>query len=70
MGMLIDKQEHIAKLWLDPVFAEFSKINVFPLIYNEKKQRCNILVYNYEKAKNQIVRIAFEVEGGEATFFL
>jgi hypothetical protein len=63
MGMLIDKKEHIAKLWLDPVFAEFSNINVLPLIYDEKKQRCNILVFNYELAKKRITRIAFEEEG-------
>jgi hypothetical protein len=63
MGMLINKKEHIAKLWLDPIFAEFSNINVFPLIYDEKKQRCNILVFNYELAKKRIARIAFEEVG-------
>ncbi len=63
MGMQIDNKEHIAKLWLDPVFAEFSNINVLPLIYDEKKQRCNILVFNYELAKKRIARIAFEEEG-------
>jgi len=63
MGMLINKKEHIAKLWLDPIFAEFSNINVFPLIYDEKKQRCNILVFNYELAKKRISRIAFEEVG-------
>ena len=63
MGMLIDKKENIAKLWRDPVFAEFSNLNVLPLIYDEKKQRCNILVFNYELAKSRIARIAFEKEG-------
>jgi hypothetical protein len=63
MGNLIDKKKHIAKLWFDPVFAEFSNINVLPLIYDEKKQRCNILVFNYEMAKSRIARIAFEEKG-------
>ena len=63
MGMLIDKKERIAKLWRDPVFAEFSNINVFPLIYDEKKQRCNILIFNYELAKERIARIVVEEEG-------
>ena len=45
------------------IFAEFSNINVLPLIYDEKKQRCNILVFNYELAKKRISRIAFEEVG-------
>lgn len=36
----------------DPAFAEFRNINVLPLIYDEKTQRCNILVFDYNKALN------------------
>jgi hypothetical protein len=33
----------------DPCFVAFNNINVLPLIYDEKKQRCNILIFDYEK---------------------
>ena len=47
----------------DPAFAAFRKINVLPLIYNEKKQRCNILVFDYNRAVSETVRIS-RVEAG------
>ena len=56
-------KENIAKIFNDPAFEEFSHINVLPLIYNEKKQRCNILVFDYERAKRQTARIIRENEG-------
>ena len=56
-------KENIAKIFNDPAFEEFSHINVLPLIYNEKKQLCNILVFDYEKAKRQTARIVRENEG-------
>lgn len=36
---------------------------MLPLIYNEKKQRCNILVFDYERAKQHTTRIVRENEG-------
>ena len=47
----------------DPVFAEFHDINVLPLIYDEKNQRCNILVFDYERAINETARIT-KIESG------
>ena len=41
----------------DPAFSNFGEINVLPLIYNEKKKCCNILVFDYMRAKREIVRI-------------
>src|SRR4051812_15525207 len=35
LGTLIEKQEDIARLWADSVFADFGSINVLPLIYDE-----------------------------------
>ena len=52
-----------AKIFNDPAFEEFNHINVLPLIYNEKKQRCNILVFDYARARKQTVRIVKEVKG-------
>ena len=47
----------------DPVFAEFSNINVLPLIYDENSQRCNILVFDYGRARDATARIAREDAG-------
>lgn len=56
-------KKNIAKIFNDPAFEEFSHINVLPLIYNEKKQCCNILVFDYERAKQQTDKIVREDEG-------
>ena len=38
---------------------------MLPLIYNEKKQRCNILVFDYNRAVSETIRITREEgEGG------
>jgi hypothetical protein len=63
MGTLIEKKADIAQIWADPAFAEFSTMNVLPLIYDEKKQRCNILVFNSEAAKAGVARVAYEEAG-------
>ena len=46
-----------------PAFANFSDINILPLIYDERRGRCNILVFDYERAKTQIARIVYLAEG-------
>jgi hypothetical protein len=63
MGMLIEGKKAIAALWADPVFAEFSSLNVLPLIYNEKKRCCNVLIFDHEKAQKKITRVVYEDEG-------
>jgi hypothetical protein len=45
-GREISEQDTIQNLLKDAAFAEFDSINVLPLIYDEKKQRCNILVFD------------------------
>ncbi|MBI4567704.1 MAG: hypothetical protein HY719_04830 [Planctomycetes bacterium] len=62
LGPLIESGA-LARVWADPVFAEFSRLNVLPLIYDEKKQRCNILVFDSETAKTRVARIALEEAG-------
>ena len=47
----------------DPAFSEFRNINVLPLIYNERNQRCNILVFDYNRAISEATRIGREEEG-------
>lgn len=53
-------QAEVQKVLNDPAFAEFRNINVLPLIYNEKKQQCNILVFDYHRAEKETVRITRE----------
>lgn len=43
-GEEITDQSKINEIFSHPAFSYFSDINVMPLIYDEKKQRCNILV--------------------------
>lgn len=54
---IIEDKGRINAVFNDPAFAVFSQINVLPLIYDEKKQRCNILVFDYEAARKQTARI-------------
>jgi hypothetical protein len=63
IGTLIQGRQAIEKLWTDPVFADFSALNVLPLIYDEKKQRCNVLVFDHEKAMQQVVKVVLEETG-------
>jgi len=60
---VIEGAERIKAIFDDPVFAAFNDINVLPLIYNEKKQQCNILVFDYEAARKQTAKIIREHEG-------
>lgn len=46
----------------DPIFLNFN-INVLPLIYDEKKKRCNILVFDYTRARESTDRIVCEKSG-------
>lgn len=62
LGDLIEEHA-LERVWADPVFAEFGNLNVLPLIYDEKKQRCNILVFDSERAKRRVARIALEEAG-------
>lgn len=47
----------VQRVLADPVFAEFRNINVLPLIYDEPRQRCNILVFDYSRALIATARI-------------
>ncbi|CDM39632.1 hypothetical protein [Ectopseudomonas oleovorans] len=56
------------KLYLDEIFDHaafscFSEINVLPLIYDEKKQRCNILVFDSDRARTNTAYIEKATEG-------
>lgn len=63
VGGFITDKEQIAKIFENEAFSCFSEINVLPLIYDEKKQRCNILVFDAERARNETAYIRKETEG-------
>ena len=50
--------DSVKKIFEDPVFSNFSNINILPLIYDEESQRCNILVFDYALARDATVLIS------------
>ena len=62
-GREISEQDTIQNLLKDAAFAEFDSINVLPLIYDEKKQQCNILVFDWERAVSETAYIIREESG-------
>ena len=40
----------LEKIWENPIFFDFGKLNILPLIYDEEKQQCNILVRLFSHA--------------------
>lgn len=47
----------IANIFQNAVFSSFNDINVMPLIYDEAAKRCNILIFNYKRAKDSTATI-------------
>lgn len=62
-GALIEDKQLIQEILSDPAFENFANVNVLPLIYDEKKQKCNIMVFDYGKAKQEVTKIALLSEG-------
>ena len=67
-GLEIKGTEQIANIFKAPEFSEFGAINVMPLIYDEKKQRCNIMIFDHQKAKANTKRIVFVGKGQRFDF--
>ncbi len=59
----VEDRNKIEEIFSDPAFTEFGNINVLPLIYDENRKQCNILVFDYDRAQEQTMRIS-RVEGG------
>ena len=57
------KGKTINAIWADPVFSDFGDLNILPLIYDEKKRRCNILVFDAMSAQENVSHIALEDTG-------
>lgn len=61
-GDIVEK-EKIRAIFEDPAFSVFNDTNVLPLIYDEKRQRCNIMVFDYEAVRSLTTRITHESAG-------
>jgi hypothetical protein len=62
-GEQISDPRKVKAIFDDPAFSAFTTINVLPLIYDEKAQRCNILVFDSTRARSATVRIVRESAG-------
>lgn len=62
-GERISNPNQLFQIFENPAFSCFSEINVLPLIYNEKKQQCNILVFDAERARSETAYIIKTTKG-------
>lgn len=58
-GIDITDKKKIEEIFNSGAFSDFNNINVMPLIYNEKKKQCNIMVFDHEKAIRNTARIFY-----------
>ncbi|MFQ5419315.1 MAG: hypothetical protein ACE5EY_03015 [Anaerolineae bacterium] len=52
LRMPVTDSQQISDIFQNTVFSAFNDVNVMPLIYDEASKRCNILIFDYERAKN------------------
>ncbi|MEK7621841.1 MAG: hypothetical protein AAB415_01550 [Patescibacteria group bacterium] len=57
-GNITDRHK-IEVIFNSQEFADFGTINIMPLIYDEKKQRCNIMIFDHRKAMRETHRIVY-----------
>jgi len=62
-GAITLSGETVGSMFEDPAFSEFGNINVLPLIYDENNKRCNIMVFDFVKARANTREIHYEEEG-------
>lgn len=67
-GVEIKGVKQIAEIFKSAELSEFGAINVMPLIYDETNQRCNIMIFDHEKAMNNTTRIVFVGKGQRFDF--
>lgn len=56
-GGEINGKKNIEKVFASPAFADFLSVHVMPLIYNEPKKQCNIMIFDHQKAMQETARI-------------
>ena len=63
-GQEITDAAKIKAIFSDSAFSAFTSSNILPLIYDEKAQRCNIMVFDSIRAQAATTRIVLEASGG------
>jgi len=59
----IEDKAEIMKILNNKVFQDAGIINVLPLIYDETNKKCNIMVFNFDKATKDCAKISFHDKG-------
>ena len=62
-GGEIAGRRNVRRVLADPAFSDFRNRSILPLIYDEKSRRCNILVFDYQRAEAETFRISREEKG-------
>ncbi|GHT13194.1 hypothetical protein AGMMS4956_08990 [Bacteroidia bacterium] len=62
-GKSITNKTKINKIFASDFFCNALTINVMPLIYNETDKRCNIMIFDHEKAVRETAKIVYVSEG-------
>lgn len=55
----ITEKQEIEAIFASDAFQDSFSTNIMPLIYNEKEKRCNIMVFDYQKAIKETAKIIF-----------
>jgi len=55
---VISNKSTIDDILSDSAFSDFGEINVLPLIYDEHKQRCQIMIFDYVRARQEVANIS------------
>ncbi len=50
---VIQERERIQVILEDEAFQDVREMNILPLIYDEKQQKCNIMVFDFDAMRNQ-----------------
>lgn len=58
-GKDITDLNKIKNIFQSNEFGDFDEINVMPLIYDEKRQRCNIMIFDHKKVISETRRIVY-----------
>jgi len=58
-GKDISDKDIINEIFNSVAFSDFGSVNVMPLIYNETKQCCNIMIFDHANARKNTARIIY-----------
>jgi hypothetical protein len=59
----IRENKKISQIFKSKEFLGLNYLNILPLIYDEENKRCNIMVFDLEKAQRESETIKLELEG-------